>query len=268
MLKSGYWQDLTTDQFQAVDPERTLAVLPLAAVEQHGPHLPLSTDAVINEGIVAGALARVPEGLRVWVLPASTIGHSLEHTAFPGTLSAGAESLLALWLDVARGVAQAGVRKLILLNSHGGQAPLVDLAAVRLRAELGMLAVRAHYFRFGAPAGLFDDDEIAFGIHGGEVETSLMLHLRPELVRREALRDFDGLPARLAGENRVLGVEGPAGIGWMSQDLNRHGVCGRAARAAASRGAELLEHIVARFVRLLAEVAATPLACLRPGPFD
>jgi creatinine amidohydrolase len=143
---------------------------------------------------------------------------------------------------------------------------LVDIAALRLRVERDMLTVRANYFGFGSPDGLFDADELAHGIHGGEVETSLMLHLRPELVRLEALTDFDGLSARMARENRILGVENPVGIGWMSQDLNEAGVCGSAAGADAGRGAKLLNHIVEQFLRLLAEVAATPLETLRAPP--
>lgn len=266
MLKNGYWQDLTSVEFQEVDPETTIAVLPVAAVEQHGPHLPLSTDAVINQGIIDQVLRAAPESPNLLVLPALTIGHSLEHTGYPGTLSSSAENLLGLWVDVGRCAAKSGIRKLIFLNTHGGQVPLVDIAAVRLRVELGMLTVRASYFGFGSPDGLFDADELANGIHGGEVETSLMLHLRPELVRLEALADFDGLSARMARENRVLGVEMPIGIGWMSQDLNEAGVCGSAAGADASRGAQLLSHVVEQFLRLLTEVAAAPLETLRAPP--
>jgi len=268
MFKSGYWQDLTTDELQDVDPERTIALLPVSAVEQHGPHLPLSTDAVINQGIVDGLLRKVPRDLALLVLPALSIGHSLEHTAYPGTLSSSAETLLALWVDVGHCAARSGVRKLIFLNSHGGQSQLVDIAALRLRADLGLLTVRADYFRLGSPAGLFDTDELALGIHGGEVETSLMLHLRPDLVRREALKDFMGLPAQMARENAILGVEEPVGIGWMSQDLNPAGVVGNAAGADAERGSDLLSHLVHRLVMLLHEIAGTPLRVLQKGPLQ
>jgi creatinine amidohydrolase len=264
MLKSGFWHDLTTAQLQDVEPERTIAMLPVSAIEQHGPHLPLSTDSVIIQGIIDNLLRRVPKELSLLVLPALSIGHSLEHTAFPGTLSSSAETLIALWVDVGRSAARTGIRKLIFLNSHGGQTQLVDIAALRLRAELGMLCVRANYFRLGSPAGLFDPDEVAYGIHGGEVETSLMLHLRPDLVRREALSDFDGLPARLARENVILGVDKPAGIGWMSQDLNRSGVTGDAAGADAKRGARLLSYVTDRLVILLRETAAMPLSAFQP----
>jgi len=268
MQESGYWQDLTSQQLRTIDAERTIAVLPVAAIEQHGPHLPLSTDALINEGIVSRALPRIPQAFRVLVLPALTIGHSLEHSAYPGTLTASAETLLALWVDVGRSVTRSGVRKLVFLNSHGGQKHLVDIAALRLRVELGMLAVRANYFSLGIPDGLFDKGEMSFGIHGGEIETSLLLFLRPESVRLDALGDFDGLPARMAGEYQILGAEKPVGLGWMSQDLNAKGVCGNASRADADRGEILLDHLVDRFIRLLSEVAALSLTTLRPTPAE
>lgn len=258
-----YWQELASPDFAALDPERTLALLPVAAVEQHGPHLPLATDALINEGLLA-ALRQKPRGsFRVLVLPALTIGHSLEHRNFPGTLSIEAETLLATWLDVGRSVAHAGLRKLVLLNTHGGQTSLVHIAAVRLRAELGLLVARANYFAFGSPPGLFEEDELRHGIHGGEMETSLLLHLRPDLVKMDRAADFRGLPHSLAEQNSVLGVEKPIGIGWMSEDLNRAGVVGNAAAADASRGGELLNHLAGQLETLLGEVAAMPLATLK-----
>lgn len=266
MLTSSYWRDLTSDQLGAVDPETTIAILPVSAIEQHGPRLPLSTDAVINDGIVDRLLRAVPDTVTVLVLPALTIGHSLEHTGDPGTLSASAETLLALWADVGRCAANSGLRKLMFLNSHGGQVHLVDIAALRLRVEFDLLAVRANYFSLGVPDGLFDANELAYGIHGGEVETSLMLHLGPDLVRQEALTDCNGLPGRLAHENAVLGVEDPVGIGWMSQDLNPAGVVGNAADAYAERGSRLLSHLIARLVTLLQETAAMPLSTLQNGP--
>ena len=266
LLPSGYWQDLATTDFAGVDAERTVALLPVSAVEQHGPHLPLATDALINDGVVRRALALLPAGASVLVLPALTIGDSLEHTAFPGTLSAGLDSLLGLWLDVGRSVSRAGVRKLVILNSHGGQRAHVDLAAVRLRAECGMLAVRASTFALGTPSGLFAADELAHGIHGGEVETSLVMHLRPDLVRRDALRDFAALGRRVAARGGMLGPEKPIGFGWMSQDLNAAGACGNAAQADAGRGAKLLEHLATRLVAVLRDVADTPLSTLANGP--
>jgi creatinine amidohydrolase len=258
-LPSGWWQDLTTTDFARVDPARTIALLPVAAIEQHGPHLPLATDAIINQGVVAAALQLLPAAASVLVLPALNIGDSLEHSAFPGTLSADLDSLLGLWLAVGRGVAHAGVRKLVIFNSHGGQRAHVDLAALRLRVAHGLLVVRAHSFSFGVPPGLFEADELAHGLHGGAVETSLLLHLRPDLVRRDALADFPSYGAALAARGGLLGAEKPVGIGWMTQDLNPQGACGDATAASAERGRALLDHLATQLVQLLAEVAALPL---------
>ncbi|HET7867687.1 MAG TPA: creatininase family protein [Burkholderiaceae bacterium] len=255
----GYWQNLCTNDFTRVDPQRTVALLPVAAIEQHGPHLPLCTDASINEGIVSLALQRLPAGSSVLVLPALNVGDSLEHSAFAGTLNADMDALLGLWLSVGRCVARAGVRKLVIFNSHGGQRAHVDQVALRLRVECGMLAVRAHSFALGLPPGLFDADELAHGIHGGAVETSLMLHLRPDLVRQAALADFPSLGRSLAARGGLLGVEKPIGIGWMMQDLNPAGACGNAADASATKGRAVLEHMAARLVALLGEVAEHPL---------
>lgn len=266
MLESGYWSELATTDFARIDTERTVALLPVSSTEQHGPHLPLATDALIADGVVRAALPRLPEGICVRVLPALPVGDSLEHSAYPGTLSASAEALLAVWLDVGRGVARAGVRKLAIFNTHGGQRAHVDLAAVRLRAECGLLVARVNGSALGTPPGLFDADELAHGLHGGELETSLMLHLRPDLVRCDALADFDSLGRSLARQGGALGVERPVGIGWMSQDLNPAGVCGNAARADAARGALALEFMAGRLAAILAAIAAMPLSVLSDGP--
>jgi creatinine amidohydrolase len=264
-MRSSFWQELTTRDFAGLDPEKTIALLPVAAIEQHGPHLPLATDAIINEGIITEALDRLPDRLSVLVLPALTVGSSLEHTAFAGTLSIDAETLLATWKQIGACVARAGIRKLVILNTHGGQTALVDIAALQLRADHAMLVARANYSRFGTPASLFSAEELAEDIHGGLVETSLMLHLRPELVDRDAIEAFAGLPGEFAKRNDQLGVEKPIGFGWMSQDLHPSGACGNAAGADARRGKAYLGHVADTLVTLLAEVTATPLSVIANG---
>ena len=259
IASTAFWQDMCTTDFASVDPVRTIALLPVAAVEQHGPHLPLSTDAVINEGIVRLMMRRLPADSSVLVLPALTVGDSLEHTAFKGTLSVDLQALLGLWLSIGHSVARAGVRKLVFFNSHGGQRAHVDQVALRLRADCGMLVVRAHSFALGAPTGLFDADEWIHGIHGGAVETSLMLHLRPDLVRQDALADFPSAGRTLAARGGVLGLDEPAGMGWMMQDVNPEGACGNATAATAAKGERLLDHWADRLVTLLGEVARHPL---------
>jgi creatinine amidohydrolase len=262
-LRSGYWQDLTTTDFGRVDPEKTVALLPVAAIEQHGPHLPLATDALINDAVVRASLERLPSGVSLLVLPAQNVGLSPEHTSFAGTLSIRDTTLLEAWTDIGRSVARARARKLIVFNTHGGQKSLVDLVAVRLRSELGMLVVRATYFAFGALPGLFDPAELVHDIHGGEVETSLLLHIRPDLVRTAALANFAGLPHELAARHKLLGAEKPVGIGWRAEDLNVAGACGNAARADGRRGAQHLSYLADRLAALVGEVASMPLTALR-----
>jgi creatinine amidohydrolase len=262
-VRSGYWQDLSTTDFGRVDSEQTVALLPVAAIEQHGPHLPLATDAFINDGIVRAALERCGGTPALLVLPAIDVGCSPEHTSFAGTISIRDATLLDAWTDIGRSVARTGIRKLVVFNTHGGQKSLVDLLAVRLRSELGMLVVRATYFSFGALPGLFDPAETLHDIHGGEIETSLLLHLKPELVRKAALADFAGLPHELGARNRLLGAEKPVGIGWRAEDLNAAGACGNAARADGRRGAQHLAYLADRLAGLVGEVAATPLTIFR-----
>ena len=245
---------MCTTDFARVDADRTIALLPVAAIEQHGPHLPLSTDAVINEGVVRLAMQRLPADSSVLVLPALNVGDSLEHTTFKGTLSVDMQALLGSWLSIGHSVARAGVRKLVIFNSHGGQRAHVDQVALRMRVECSMLVVRANSFLLGVPPGLFDD-ELAHDLHGGAVETSLMLHLRPDLVRHEALADFPSAGRARAAPGAVLDFEGAAGLGWMMQDVNPDGACGNAAAASADKGARLLDHLAARLVALLGEVA-------------
>lgn len=258
-----YWKDLTTLDFEGLDPQVTIALLPVAATEQHGPHLPLCTDLIIIRGILEFAKTHLAAGIRVLVLPEQAIGDSLEHSAYPGTLSVRPELLLELWAGIGRDVERTGLRKLVILNSHGGQVGLVDQVALRLRAEKRMLVVRANYFTFGMPQALFDHDEVRNGLHGGEIETSMMLHLRPDLVREDALRDFS---VPVAGSGALLGPEQPVGFAWMSQDLNPAGAVGNAARADAARGVRLLEHLGECLAKLLSETVAMPLAALRDDP--
>jgi creatinine amidohydrolase len=262
-VQSGYWQDRTTADFRLVDPETTVALLPVAAIEQHGPHLPLATDALINDGVLRAVLDRPLSAATLLVLPALQVGLSPEHTSFPGTLTITDATLADVWTDIGRSVARAGVRKLVIFNTHGGQKALVDIVAMRLRAECALLVARATYFGLGTPPGVFDAAEAAHDIHGGEVETSLLLHLAPGLVRKAALADFKGLPHELAARNRVLGVEKPIGIGWRSEDLHASGACGNATRADAAKGARHLAHLADRLALLVTELAATPLATLK-----
>jgi creatinine amidohydrolase len=259
-----FWEDMTTADFAALDSENVVAVLPVAAIEQHGPHLPVSVDAAIVNGIVRRIIELLPDDLPVTFLPTMPIGKSNEHTAFPGTLSLSAETLIRLWTEIGESVARSGIRRLVLLNSHGGQPQIMDIVARDLRVRLKMFAVALNYWAVGMPDGLFPPVERMHGIHGGSSETSLMLHLRPELVRNEERRDFVSESIAMAKRYEYLRPEG-AGIafGWQTQDLNEHGACGNALDADAQRGQKIVEHVAPRIAELLREVAAFPLSSLR-----
>ncbi|MCB9959669.1 MAG: creatininase family protein [Rhodospirillaceae bacterium] len=252
--------------FAAVDPARAVAILPVAATEQHGPHLPLGTDAAINRGVLAASLALLGPDRWVAVLPAQEVGESLEHAGYPGTLSLSAETVLALWGEIGAAVARAGVRKLIFFNSHGGQTGLVDTAAVRLRQRCGLVTVRASTFGLGLPDGLVGAAEAEHGLHGGLVETSLMLALVPDLVRRDAAADFRSTAVDLAEACETLRAEGTIGLGWAAQDLNLAGVTGDAAAATAELGEAILGHWAGRLAALIEDVIALPLRVLQDGP--
>jgi len=258
-----YWQDLTTTDFAALDGEHTVALLPVAAIEQHGPHLPVAVDAAINAAIVERLVERAPAALPLLVLPMVAVGVSPEHADFPGTLTLSAETMLRVLGEIGDSVAAAGVRRLVFLNSHGGQPQLLDLAIQGLRRRHRMLAVAANAWRFWRGQEFFPEAELRHGIHGGAVETSILLHLRPDLVRHDAVRKFDSLSERLEGIFGRLTPFGRVGFGWQTQDLNPEGACGDATLAKAEHGAALLDQATAALLELLDEVARLPLDVMR-----
>jgi creatinine amidohydrolase len=266
MAISRLWQDLAWTDFAALPPD-TVAVLPVAAVEQHGPHLPVSVDATIGNGIVARALELAPADLTVLALPMQAVGLSVEHVRFPGTLTLSAETLLAVLGDLGRSVRRAGVRRLVFMNSHGGQPQVIDLVARQLRAA-GLFAVNCHWGRLGLPDSvLLDPLERRHGFHGGMVETSLMLHLRPDLVRMQHAADFRSAWIDEEARFSVLTPEGGIAFGWEAQDLNPAGALGDATAASAETGAAILEHAAARLVQLWDEVRRLDVErWMREGP--
>jgi len=258
------WEEMTTADFAALDRERVIAVLPVAAIEQHGPHLPVAVDAAINRGIVERVIALLPDDLPATFLPMMPVGKSNEHIGFPGTLSLSAETLIRLWTEIGESVARAGIRKLVILNSHGGQPQIMDIVARDLRVRLKMFVVTVNYWGVGTPEGLFPPAELEHGIHGGSSETSLMLYLRPDLVRDQERRNFVPASLAIAERYRYLRPEGGGiGFGWQTQDLNPLGACGNALDADAERGRRIVEHVVPRLIELLREVDAYPLTALR-----
>ena len=253
------WAEYRRTEFAGLDPERMIAVLPTAAVEQHGPHLPVGVDTMIAEGMLAELRRACPDDLDLAILPVQAVGKSNEHLDAPGTLTLDAPTALAAWMQIGLSVARAGLRKIVIVNSHGGNLDLVSILSRELRVRAGMLAVKCQWGGFGAPEGLFSDRELAYGIHGGDRETSLMLHFRPETVDMAAAEDFGS-----AAEGAAIPPVGPVSRGWMARDLNPAGTVGEAHLATAEKGAATCAHQVQGFVELLRAVRDTPLEGLAP----
>ncbi len=274
---SRFWADLTTLDFERLRTSglaaRTIAVLPVAATEQHGPHLPLSVDSVLVDGIVAAALDHLPAELQVLFLPTQAVGLSPEHARFPGTLTLKNETILRLWTDIAESVAAAGISKLVLFNSHGGNVSVMDLVARDLRARLEMLVYSVSWFNLpmrdaqGQDANaLFSAEEHRFGIHGGDIETSMMLALDPSHVDMAQARNFASKAQTRASQFDILGNGKSARLGWQTQDYNLAGAVGNAANATAGKGQTLVDAAGLALARLLVEVDRLPADTLTPRP--
>ena len=255
-LPTRRWQDMTTVDFATADTARWIAILPVAAIEQHGPHLPVYTDTCIAEGMIARSIELLPDDLPATFLPVQAIGKSNEHISSPGTLTSTWETTTRLWLDIGDSVYRAGVEKLIIVNAHGGNVPMIDIVARELRVRHDMLVVGTAWSRFGHPEGLPTGDESLYGIHGGEIETSIMLHLRPDLVRMENATDFRSTQLAFIDEFVHLRAHGITQFGWKAQDLNPAGTVGNASLATTEKGKALVDHQAAAFVALCRDVHA------------
>ena len=249
------WLALTTEGFAA----DRIAVLPVAAVEQHGPHLPVGVDTYIAEAYLTRVRTLLPDNTPAVFLPVQAVGASDEHRAFRGTLTLSPETALRAFVEIGESVVRTGIRKLVFINSHGGNITLIDLAARQLRVKHGILAVHASWGRFGYPEGLFSVAERTHGIHGGDIETSIMLASWPHLVRREKIADFRPRTYAMERDHAYLRADSPAGFGWMAQDLHPCGAVGDASLATAEKGKATLDHGARAFVALLRDVAAFAL---------
>ena len=243
------WAEYRAAEFKACDPMNTIAILPTAAIEQHGPHLPVGTDTMIANGMLQELRATCPDDLEIRILPVQSVGKSNEHLFSVGTVTYTAETALRAWVEIGLSVARAGIRKIVIANSHGGNLDLISILSRELRVRGDMLAVKCQWGSFGHPEGMFKTDELKFGIHGGDVETSLMLAFEPHTVDMALAEDF-----RSSAETSPIPPVGPVSKGWIATDVNPAGVVGNAAAGTAEKGRAVAAHQVAGFVELLRSV--------------
>lgn len=256
-----YWADMTALDF-STDTDGWIAIVPTAAVEQHGPHLPLGTDTIIAEGMVRAVVDRLPAEIPAAFLPVQSIGKSNEHVAFRGTVTLAWETAIKAWVEIGTSIARAGIRRIVFVNSHGGNTAMLDIVTRELRVRFDVLAVHTAWSRFG-DADLVGEEERAIGIHGGTLETALIRHFRPELVRDEHVETFASEQTRLLAERTHLVAHGPHAFAWKAGDLSPYGVVGDATRGTAELGRRLAQHQADGFIELLRDVAAIDLMVLK-----
>lgn len=262
MTVTRLWRKLKSSDFAEIDREKTVVILPLAAIEQHGPHLPLDVDLRINEGILSALVKQVSDELPFLILPIQEIGYSAEHKAFTGTLSQEPAALIEGWTSIIRQAAAIGFRRFLMFNSHGGNSDLMRITAREIRVNFDALAVAASWYRMVDLSGFADTAELEHGIHGGLVETSVMLHLDPDSVDLSKAEAFPSFAAELATQNRHLSATGNIQFGWMAQDLNASGAVGNAASATAEAGEKILGLAVDNLIELIGELATFDLSTL------
>lgn len=254
----GYWNALTTKDFSSFSPDGTVVIMPVGSIEQHGPHLPVSVDTLITEGVLKEMLDSVPDSYTALVLPTLPVGKANEHTGFDGTLSLSVNTITGLWTDVAESVFRTGLKKLMILNGHGGQSQVASVVARDLRVRHDALVVPVNWWAVRDKPIEFGEDEYTYGIHGGAEETSVMMYLHPELVRREHCQNSTS-NAFLQKEKFPRLFSQGALHAWKAEDLQKNGACGDASIATREDGETIVKAAAASLAELLSEMAAFSL---------
>lgn len=250
-----FWSNYTSQNLAKIIARDPVVVLPIGATEQHGPHLPLAVDSDINQGLVNATATRLTlHDIPVLFLPMMPVGKSSEHLDFPGSLSFSSQTLISMWMEIGACVAASGARRLVFFNSHGGQVAPMDIVARDLRIQHNLLTFSCNWFGLGLPEGLISDHEAKHGIHAGELETSMMMHLHPEKCEMQNAQNFRSHIEDLNAGTKHLGL-GPGGkLGWKVNDLNPDGACGDATKATEKTGKQAVDFVADQFVQFLKEV--------------
>jgi creatinine amidohydrolase len=262
------WTDIHWPDISTGEPARWIAVLPLAATEQHGPHLPLGTDVMIAQAYLARVRELLPDTIPATFLPIQPVGISTEHIGYPGTLTLPTDIALKNWMELGISVARAGIKKLVMITSHGGNSAAMTLVAQDLRAQCGLLAVTTSWSRLTPADALFAAEELHHGIHGGAVETSIMLARHPDHVRLDKIADFRSTSIAMERDYRWLAAHRPAPFAWQAQDLHVSGAVGDATLATAEKGRHLLDSGAQAFCELLADVDRFDPTTFSDGPLS
>ncbi|KPF46260.1 creatininase family protein [Rhizobium sp. AAP43] len=263
MAKPERWFNRNDARLSPRDRHDWIAVLPLGAHEQHGPHLPFETDTIIATGIAERLAAALPDHLPVTILPTEPVGYSIEHMDVEGTATLAFDEAVTRWLGMAEELNEGGIRKLVLLNAHGGNSPLLTIVATEARVRFNMLVVATSWSRFGLPEGVITPEAKAIDIHGGDIETSVMLALAPERVDMQKAENFPSRQTDLVQRFTHLRAYGPHAFGWKMADLNPQGVAGNAKAATADKGERLIEHAVKGLVELIEDMRQFDVADFR-----
>ncbi|GEM87203.1 creatininase family protein [Meiothermus granaticius] len=242
----------TWKEIEALPKDPGVVVLPIGAIEQHGPHLPLCTDAKLAEATVQRAFEALPAEVAAWYLPVQSYGKSNEHTGYPGTLALSASTLMGVVRDIAVSLHRAGFRRLMLFNAHGGNKALLEMMCRDLRAELGLLCFLV---QGQVDASRLPPSEQRFGIHAGTLETALMLHLTPGLVRQPLP------PARYPRfDSQNFNLTLLPQVAWLTRDWSPEGHFGNPQAAVAEAGQAWFEEMAHRLAELIAEASTFEVA--------
>lgn len=251
---------LTSLQIKQLPKEDALVILPVGAIEQHGWHMPVMTDALIGEALLTQTMELLPEGANVWLLPPISYGKSNEHLDYAGTFSLSASTLLHVLSDIGASLKRNGFRRLLLFNTHGGNVDLLNVAARNIRVDTGLMVFYVNPHSLDTVHDLVTEEELEYGIHGGDIETSMVLAIKPGWVHGKlAVSEIPDVSSL-----EYLTLEGKIRFAWVMSDISHTGIAGDATQATAEKGALIMERSASELAKSLQEVCRFEIADVNP----